>query len=359
MRKTVISTLFILSFLFGLVSCSNQLKTKTNVTINYNVQQLYKSLAARASEDKNDFVFDEEKDIVNIEVTLFVNDKEHEKQQTQINKQMADQLKNDSLKFVFKSINLNSDVYATAKITLTNTEVNKTQTILEGKSDTVTLESDFMELSIELKWAEETPEENIKEINLKYEIYKQKNGITNPASEDDYELIKTYSIPIKVNFTNFTEQKVFEQIYSTFGYQMTELQMDMEIQGYSVNDTLSEKEPDFTPDATEIICKQYWDKTGQAVTPITMRGSDGSNNVYSLEIYHMEDNLNYYKIIDNLNNKTAFGNMIAAGANSLYLLYFTQLFYYKDGIPYNAMSEDPYQSIPVGIQYVSNTEPFV
>lgn len=363
MRKSVISTLFILSFLFGLVSCSNQLKAKTNVTMNFDVQQLYETLSARTAQNVSDFVFDEEKDTVRIEVTLFVNDKEYEKKQNTITKQSADKLRNDSIQFVFKSITLDSKVYAKAKITITNSKDNKTYTILEGQSETATLDSDSMELSVKLKWTDDLPRaatiDDIHEVILKYEIFKQKQTVTNPSSTEDYELVKSFSIPIKINFTNSDQHMVFEQMYSTFGYQMTELQMDMEIQGYSVNDTLSEKDPEFAPDTTEIICKQYWDKTDEPINPITMSGIDGIGNTYSLEIYHMDESLNYYKIIDNLNNKIAFGNMIAAGSNGLYLLYFTQIFYYKEGIPYNAMSDNPYQSIPVGIQYVSNSEPFI
>ena len=150
-------------------------------------------------------------------------------------------MRNDSIQFVFKSITLDSKVYANAKITITNSKDNKTYTILEGQSETAILDSDSMELSVKLKWTDDLPRaatiDDIHEVILKYEIFKQKQTVTNPSSTEDYELVKSFSIPVKINFTNSNQHMVFEQMYSTFGYQMTELQMDMEIQGYSVNDT--------------------------------------------------------------------------------------------------------------------------
>ena len=110
-------SLLFLTF-FGLVSCSNFLSLKTKVTMNFDGQELYRAVKARQAG-----VFDF--DSADLEVKLFVNDKEFSKQTISISEKTS---KNVSV--TFSGIKLDSVVYAEAKITINNPDNNQPVTLI-------------------------------------------------------------------------------------------------------------------------------------------------------------------------------------------------------------------------------------
>ncbi len=341
-------SLLVITF-FGLISCSNFLSVKTNVEMTFNGQELYKAVKARQA-DSFDF------DTADLEIKLFVNDKEFSKQTEVITK------KSKNISVEFPDIKLESVVYAEAAITIKNPDKNEPVTIAYGKSDSKVLTDLGVELQIELKWVNDnTPvipdddkdKDKDKEIEtpvnpndkqeqndenqgtvtqeesftLKYIIYKYDQN-TDVNKADNYELYKSYNFTVNYkDFKNFSDFTCIDLIVKT-----TEMSFDMCLAGYEENYTLEDgDEPEIING--EATLNSYWYKTGTPITPtILVQKADIAK--YQLKLYNGDDKI--YIIEDDNGNRLAMGSWMINMTSiepMKYGIYLGQALTYNDGIP--------------------------
>ena len=365
--------LFILILTFGLVSCSNQLRTKANVTMSLDVQQVYKSIAAREGEgDESTKIFPGEDGNMTFDVKLFVDNKEFDSQSEVLTEKRADELGEGTVTITFKDVPYYSTVYAEAWINYTDNEKDITYTFLYGKSEEKVLDSPSMELAVNFEYTEDfkrvmeggddgsdkTPKPQ-RMFTIEYQMWKKKDSGTNPVQTDEYELAETFIYSIDFNNYMSNPNAVSETDISV---QAAEYQMFMDLEGYTVNDTLSDHDPEVYLDQMRIVYSVYFDKTKTAITPVVMNGTDTKNNSYILKLYPADTDggSNYFVVTDSENKKASFGMFMAIQSGNDYTFSYIQMFGYNDKIPvmvYSATS----QSIPDfdNAQYsVANPAPF-
>ena len=325
MKKQFLSPLLILLAAFCLLSCSNQLRTKTDVTFNFPLNEIRNSLTARGIwlEEDPEYLFS-----VDLEVKLFVNDKLYDSPRT-----VKIEEEND-IEFqpvTFKNIALNSTVYAEAwiKITITYEGNNYTYTVMYGKSETTVLDSDSKNLPVILKWYNDEgrfvppePTPIILISKIQYQFYTQKDETTDYDNVENYELSNTISIDITpTNASNYYEYLKGNEILM----QIMDVQFDMEVGGFEEYDALSAEKPQIE-DKT-IIVKSYWVKTGTGITP-QIFDSVTSNEEDSYKLYFYDDR---YVIKNAADQKLAYGTFYTVSANSGYKFIFCQERAYDEG----------------------------
>ena len=343
MRKRILTSLFFLTILFSFVSCSNLLRTKSNVTMNFDVQQYYKAISAREATSSNDT-----KRL--LEVKLFVDNEEFEKKSQYISSD------DTFVSFDFKGIPLNSTVYVKAWIKIIKTEQGTDIEIEEayGESYKKVVTRVSTGITLKLKISNKSKGETITNnypVSVNYQMWVQKKEVQNPQTVDDYELEKTFTCSTDYNSISSTSQKMLD---NDFSMQITEYQFCKEIQGYTINEILSDREPDISEGVTNITCAVYFDKTGQEIIPLKMNGIDSNNKAYELNIYNSESGSSYYIINDSQDDKVAFGIFSASEVSGMYMFMYAQMFYYDNFIARSSLNvSDP--TNPYGYQLVQYT----
>ncbi|MBO4629397.1 MAG: leucine-rich repeat protein [Treponema sp.] len=284
MRKSIISTLFILSFLFGLVSCSNQLKAKTNVTMNFDVQSFYNEVAARD-------VIDENLESV-LEVQLYVDNKLFNTKSQTFDKSKK------TITMEFKEIPLISTVYAEAWITLGKI------TTYYGKSAEVIVSSDNTELQLTLKKQTEvkgdpTVIEEMENYDISAQFFVQKkNASGNPINE--YELYKSVPISSEHSFEEIIQDESLQE-YQDFMAIHSWTTYELMIKGYDLRENV---DPNYRESDIEVVFESgkyyvnfYFNFIGELTKHQLFQGS-ANGTIYYLDLYRDIYN------IKNQNNET-------------------------------------------------------
>lgn len=325
MKKRFFSPLLILIAAFCLFSCSNQLKTKTSISMNFPINEIQKSLSARGiwDEEVSEYLAS-----VELEVKLFVNDKVFDEPRII---PIEEKLFTVPEPVIFKNIVLGSTVYAEARVNITEKyeEKSYSYTIMYGKSETTVLDSDTKTLSIQMDYYDDegkfVPPVFID--SIKYEFYTQKDGTTDVDNVENYELANTISL--EVNPMDASKYYEYLKSYEVF-MQIMDVQFDMEVGGFEEYDALSNAEPEIV-DKT-VYVKSYWTKTGTGITP-QIFDSDTAGQDDSYKLYFYDDR---YVIKNHAGQKVAYGTFYtvrpADGGNN-YKFIFCQERAYKDGVP--------------------------
>ncbi|MBO4638567.1 MAG: leucine-rich repeat protein [Treponema sp.] len=192
--KSILATLFSAVLLF-VCSCSNNTSLKTKVKMSFPVQHFYSVLTARGVE--------QDSVTINLDVEFYVDNTLYASQS-----KLVDQNKT-SESFIFNGIEFGSTVYAKAEVKSVTVRDGKTyeNQMLYGESETITVETEFVELPLTLRWVENQEEKPIQiEVTtskLKSEIqnyipgiktiYKVKGQMTNSEFSELQELIENKS----------------------------------------------------------------------------------------------------------------------------------------------------------------------
>ena len=192
--KSILATLFSAVLLF-VCSCSNNTSLKTKVKMSFPVQNFYSVLTARGVE--------QDSVTINLDVDFYVDNTLYASQS-----KLVDQNKT-SESFIFNGIEFGSTVYAKAEVKSVTVRDGKTyeNQMLYGESETITVETEFVELPLTLRWVENQEEKPIQiEVTtskLKSEIqnyipgiktiYKVKGQMTNSEFSELQELIENKS----------------------------------------------------------------------------------------------------------------------------------------------------------------------
>ena len=323
MKKRFFSPLLILIAAFCLFSCSNQLKTKTSISMNFPINEIQKSLSARGiwDEEVSEYLAS-----VELEVKLFVNDKVFDEPSII---PIEEKLFTVPEPVIFKNIVLGSTVYAEARVNITEKyeEKSYSYTIMYGKSETTVLDSDTKTLSIQMDYYEDegkfVPPVFID--SIKYEFYTQKDGTTDVDNVENYELANTISL--EVNPMDASKYYEYLNSYEVF-MQIMDVQFDMEVGGFEEYDALSNAEPEIV-DKT-VYVKSYWTKTGTGITPqIFDSDTAGQDDSYKLYFYDYR-----YVIRNAADKKLAYGTFYTVrDADGSYKIIFCQERAYKEGVP--------------------------
>ena len=323
MKKRFFSPLLILIAAFCLFSCSNQLKTKTSISMNFPINEIQKSLSARGiwDEEVSEYLAS-----VELEVKLFVNDKVFDEPRII---PIEEKLFTVPEPVIFKNIVLGSTVYAEARVNITEKyeEKSYSYTIMYGKSETTVLDSDTKTLSIQMDYYDDegkfVPPVFID--SIKYEFYTQKDGTTDVDNVENYELANTISL--EVNPMDASKYYEYLKSYEVF-MQIMDVQFDMEVGGFEEYDALSNAEPEIV-DKT-VYVKSYWTKTGTGITP-QIFDSDTAGQDDSYKLYFYDDR---YVIRNAADKKLAYGTFYTVrDADGSYKFIFCQEKAYKDGVP--------------------------
>ncbi len=315
MKKHFFSVLFLLTVLFGLVSCTHQFKAKPNVSLKIPAKQLYRSII-------NDYEFDS----ADVEIKLFTDGKEFDSKSLKITKDTPEK----PVAVSFEGVPLESTVYAQASVSITENE--RTIILLTGKSDEQVLTEAGLSLQIELKWTDESkayiPDVNSEYFILKYNVYTydSKKDIENP---ENYELKNTYTFKIYYkDFTNFTDSRCDE-----FSSKIAELNFDMAITGYEQNTGIEEEgEPDLINGIA--VLNSYWYKANKEVSPFILNQKADISN-YTLKLYKTAES-SYYVIEDKDGKRLAVGVWMISIVNIEPIKYgiaFMQSLKYEEGVP--------------------------
>lgn len=326
MKKHFFSVLFLLTVLFGLVSCTHQFKAKPNVSLKIPAKQLYRSII-------NDYEFDS----ADVEIKLFSNGQEFDTQTLTI----TDKTSNEDKTVTFNEVPLESTVYAQATVSITENE--RTIILLTGKSEEQVLTEAGLSLQIELKWTDESkayiPDVNSEYFILKYNVYTydSKKDIENP---ENYELKNTYTFKIYYkDFTNFTDSRCDE-----LSSKIAELNFDMAITGYEQNTGIEEEgEPDLINGIA--VLNSYWYKANKEVRPYLLNQKADISN-YTLKLYKTAES-SYYVIEDKDGKRLAVGVWMIGIANIEPIKYgiaFMQSLKYEEGVP--KLTIEPNSQIP-------------
>jgi hypothetical protein len=326
MKKHFLPLLFLLTVLFGLVSCTHQFKAKPNVSLKIPAKQLYRSII-------NDYEFDS----ADVEIKLFTDGKEFDTKSLKITKDTPEK----PVSVSFEGVPLESTVYAQANVSITENE--RTIILLTGKSKEQVLTEAGLSLQIELKWTDESkayiPNVNSEYFILKYNVYTydSKKDIENL---ENYELKNTYTFKIYYkDFTNFTDSRCDE-----LSSKIAELNFDMAITGYEQNTGIEEEgEPDLINGIA--VLNSYWYKANKEVRPYLLNQKADISN-YTLKLYKTAES-SYYVIEDKDGKRLAVGVWMIGIANIEPIKYgiaFMQSLKYEDGVP--KLSIEPNSQIP-------------
>ncbi len=326
MKKHFFSVLFLLTVLFGLVSCTHQFKAKPNVSLKIPAKQLYRSITD-----------DYEIDSADVEIKLFTDGKEFDSKSLKITKDTPEK----PVSVSFEGVPLESTVYAQANVSITENE--RTIILLTGKSEEQVLTESGLSLQIELKWTDESkayiPDVNSEYFILKYNVYTydSKKDIENP---ENYELKNTYTFKIYYkDFTNFTDSRCDE-----LSSKIAELNFDMAITGYEQNTGIEEEgEPDLINGIA--VLNSYWYKANKEVRPYLLNQKADISN-YTLKLYKTAGS-SYYVIEDKDGKRLAVGVWMIGIANIEPIKYgiaFMQSLKYEDSVP--KLSIEPNSQIP-------------
>ena len=328
MKKRFLSLLLIVFTSLMLLSCSNQLKTKSSVNLDFPLNDIRNSLSARGIWDGKDSEFISS---VELEVKLFVNEKLFNSAKTLKIKKSSD-LNNKS--FTFYNIPYDSTIYAEARIYVSGAYEEKkfSYTIMYGQSEKIVFSAETDTLPLQLKWYDDegrfVPPEPVPLIlidKIEYQFYTQKDGTTDTDNVENYELANTISLDISPS--NASSYYEYLKSYDVL-MRIMDIQFDMEVGGFEENSALAAEEP--VVDDKTVIIKSYWVKTGVGITPQIFNSvSTSENDSYKLYFYD-----SIYIIKNNAGQKLAYGTFYTVSVNGGgYKFIFCQERAYKNGIP--------------------------
>lgn len=329
-NRLLIPFILIIAF-FGLVSCSQNVQTHTDVSLDFSAQEIFDAIAARegVAEGQTQSQSGSQTGSVpatytaTLSVSLFVNG-DYSASQT---KTVTQNDKNKTLSFVFHDITIGAKVMAKASVVYNNTVV-----LFEGESKEKTVTEKPVELDLELKptqnytpYVPVTPETD----NLIVNYYIQKIDAAGKPVAGEYEEKPFRTISCHQDNESSDTQLTLDDFDDDFYTKMIWTEYELTIYGFECPDD----NPEISYNHGCVYMDYYCNKSAETADCVTLQGSasgssGASSERYNLHLYNYQD-CGLFDITDSDNKFVFLGEWYAD--EDTHTVTFQEIMYQKDG----------------------------